>query len=66
MILAKPITAFLLQRGAFDSASTDLVVGGARLLRLALFAHSGIEIVSRGFYALGEHGRRSRSPWCRW
>lgn len=54
MILAKPITAFLLRSGAFSSASTDLVVSALVFYALALFAHSGIEIVSRGFYALSD------------
>jgi putative peptidoglycan lipid II flippase len=54
MILAKPITAFLLQSGAFDESSTDLVAGALLLYALALFAHSGIEILSRGFYALSD------------
>ena len=54
MILAKPITDFLLRSGAFGSSSTDLVVGALVLYALALFAHSGIEILSRGFYALSD------------
>jgi putative peptidoglycan lipid II flippase len=54
MILAKPITAFLLQSGAFDGSSTDLVAGALLLYALALFAHGGIEILSRGFYALSD------------
>ena len=54
MILAKPITAFLLRSGAFDSSSTDLVVGALVFYAAALFAHAGIEIVSRGYYALSD------------
>ena len=53
-ILARPITAFLLRSGAFDSSSTSLVVGALALYSVALFAHSGIEILSRGFYALSD------------
>ncbi len=54
MVLAKPLTAFLLQGGAFGSSSTDLVVGALVLYAVALFAHSGIEILSRGFYAMSD------------
>jgi putative peptidoglycan lipid II flippase len=54
MVLAKPLTAFLLRSGAFGSASTDLVVGALVFYAIALFAHSGIEILSRGFYALSD------------
>jgi putative peptidoglycan lipid II flippase len=54
MVLARPITAFLLRSGAFNSASTDLVVGAVVFYSLALFAHAGIEILSRGYYALSD------------
>jgi putative peptidoglycan lipid II flippase len=54
MILAKPITAFLLRSGAFNSASTDLVVGAVVFYSLGLFAHAGIEILSRGYYAMSD------------
>jgi putative peptidoglycan lipid II flippase len=54
MILAKPMTAFLLRSGAFGSASTDLVVAALVFYAVALFAHSGIEILSRGYYAMSD------------
>lgn len=54
VILARPITAFLLRSGAFDATSTDLVVAALALYAIALFAHAGIEILSRGFYALSD------------
>jgi len=54
MILAAPLTAFLLRSGAFDASSSDLVVGALVFYALGLFAHSGIEILSRGFYALAD------------
>lgn len=54
MVLAKPITAFLLRSGAFNSTSTDLVVGAVVFYSLALFAHAGIEILSRGYYAMSD------------
>ena len=52
MLLARPTTSFLLQSGAFDDASVDLVVGALVFYSVGLAAHSGIEILSRGFYAL--------------
>jgi putative peptidoglycan lipid II flippase len=54
MILAKPTTAFLLRSGAFGADSEDLVVKALVFYAIALFAHSGIEILSRGFYALSD------------
>ncbi|MBI2723940.1 MAG: murein biosynthesis integral membrane protein MurJ [Chloroflexi bacterium] len=54
MVLAKPITAFLLRSGSFDAASTDLVVSALVFYSIALFAHAGIEILSRGYYALSD------------
>jgi putative peptidoglycan lipid II flippase len=54
MILARPITAFLLRSGSFDEASTDLVVSALIFYSIGLFAHSGIEILSRGYYALSD------------
>ena len=60
MILALPITAFLLRGGAFDLDVDGPRRRRARVLRLALFAHSGIEILSRGFYAHERHAHARR------
>ena len=54
MLLARPLVVVLLQRGAFGSASTDLTSQALFFYALALFAHNGIEILSRGFYALSD------------
>jgi putative peptidoglycan lipid II flippase len=54
MILAQPITSFLLRSGAFDESSTDLVTAALIFYAAGLFAHAGIEILSRGFYALSD------------
>jgi putative peptidoglycan lipid II flippase len=54
MVLAQPLTAFLLRSGAFDADSSDLVATALVFYALGLFAHSGIEILSRGFYALSD------------
>ena len=53
-LLAKPLVVVLLQRGAFDVASSGLTAQALVFYAPALFAHSGIEILSRGFYALGD------------
>jgi putative peptidoglycan lipid II flippase len=54
MLLAKPLTVVLLQRGAFDVESSHLTSQALLFYAAALFAHSGIEILSRGFYVLGD------------
>jgi putative peptidoglycan lipid II flippase len=54
MLLAKPHVVVLLQHGAFDASSTEATAQALLFYALALFAHSGIEILSRGFYALGD------------
>jgi putative peptidoglycan lipid II flippase len=54
MVVAAPLTALLLRSGSFGAASSELVVGALVLYALGLFAHSGIEILSRGFYALAD------------
>ena len=54
MILSEPLVTFLFQRGAFTAASTDITVSALVFYSLGLFALGGIEILSRGFYALGD------------
>ncbi len=54
MILGKPLITFLFERGAFTAASTDVTVAALLFYAIGLSAHSGIEILSRGFYALGD------------
>jgi putative peptidoglycan lipid II flippase len=54
IILATPGTRVLLERGAFDEESTRLVVAALVLYALGIAAHSGIEILSRGFYAVAD------------
>jgi putative peptidoglycan lipid II flippase len=52
-LLAEPVVVVLLQRGAFDAESTRVTAQALTFYAPALFAHSAIEILSRGFYALG-------------
>ncbi len=54
VVLAAPTVRVLLQRGAFDAGSSELVAGVVAVYAVAVFAHAGIEIVSRGFYALSD------------
>jgi len=54
MLLAEPAVRLLLQRGAFDASSTELVVDALVIYGLGVWAHASIEIVSRGFYALSD------------
>ncbi|MEI6666321.1 MAG: murein biosynthesis integral membrane protein MurJ [Chloroflexota bacterium] len=54
MLLAWPVVRITLQRGAFDGHSTDLVAAAVIWYAIAVFAHSGIEILSRGFYAVAD------------
>lgn len=53
-LLAQPAVQLMLQRGAFTERSTDLVVGALIWYALAVFAHAGVEILSRGFYAVAD------------
>ncbi len=52
-VLSEPLVVVLLQRGAFDIESTRVTAQALLFYAPALVAHSGIEILSRGFYALG-------------
>ncbi|RLT28328.1 MAG: murein biosynthesis integral membrane protein MurJ [Chloroflexi bacterium] len=54
MLLAWPVVRITLQRGAFDGHSTDLVAAAVIWYSIAVFAHSGTEILSRGFYAVAD------------
>jgi len=51
LVLGRPLTALLFQRGAFDAATTDRVYAALRFFALGLVAHSALEVVSRLFYA---------------
>ncbi|MGE0228958.1 MAG: murein biosynthesis integral membrane protein MurJ [Dehalococcoidia bacterium] len=53
-LLAEPAVRLAFERGAFDAASSDLVWPALVIYGLAVFAHAGIEIASRGYYALSD------------
>ncbi len=49
--LGRPLTTLLLQRGAFDAATTDRVSLTLQFFALGLIFHSALEVISRLFYA---------------
>jgi len=51
LVLGRPLTALLFQRGAFDASTTDRVVWALQFFAVGLVAHSALEVVSRLFYA---------------
>ncbi|RLT35833.1 MAG: murein biosynthesis integral membrane protein MurJ [Chloroflexi bacterium] len=53
-VLAEPTVRLLFERGAFDARSTSLVSAALVWYAFAVFAHAGIEILSRGFYAVAD------------
>ena len=54
ILLREPLVRALLEHGAFDATATGLVADALLFYALALAAHTSIEILSRGFYALGD------------
>ena len=53
-ILARPAIQILLERGEFDARSTDMVVDALVFYAAGIAAMGGVEILSRGFYALSD------------
>jgi putative peptidoglycan lipid II flippase len=58
ILLREPLVSLLLQRGEFTAAATDITASALLFYSIGLFAHSALEILSRGFYAL----RDTRTP----
>jgi putative peptidoglycan lipid II flippase len=54
MLLSEPVVTVLLERGAFTEASTEITHAALLYYAIGLAAHGAIEILSRGFYALGD------------
>src|SRR5690606_15828305 len=54
MIFAQPSTRPLLERGVFDAASTEMVADALVFYAAGIAAMAGVEILSRGFYALSD------------
>lgn len=53
-VLARPAIQILLERGAFDARSTDMVVDALTFYAIGIAAQASVEILSRGFYALSD------------
>jgi putative peptidoglycan lipid II flippase len=53
-ILAEPVTALLFERGEFTAFDTELTAGAVMFYSFGMIAQAGVEIHSRGFYALGD------------
>ncbi len=51
-VLGQPFVVLLFQRGEFDARSTAETAFALQFYAVALFAHSGLEIVTRAFYAM--------------
>ena len=51
IVLGRPLTALLFQRGAFDATTTNRVYLALQFFAVGLVAHSALEVVSRLFYA---------------
>jgi putative peptidoglycan lipid II flippase len=52
IVLRERVVQLILQRGAFDAASTQAVAFTLQFYALGLVAHSVLEILARAFYAL--------------
>lgn len=52
MLLARPIIQILLQRGAFTEQSTNMTLVALEFFAVGLFAHAGLETITRAFYAM--------------
>lgn len=53
-LLREPVTRILLERGEFTPADTAMAAGAVGWYCLGIVPQAGVEIHSRGFYALGD------------
>jgi len=51
-LLAAPFVSVLFERGEFNAQSTAETAGALQFFSIGLFAHSGLEILTRAFYAM--------------
>ena len=54
ILLREPLVRLVLERNAFDAAAAELVAAALLFYGIGVFAHAAIEVLSRGFYALGD------------
>lgn len=52
MLLTRPLLQVLLQRGAFTAESTEMTLTALEWFAVGLFAHAGLETITRAFYAM--------------
>lgn len=52
VMLARPMIQILFQRGAFTAESTDMTLLALQMFAIGLFAHAGLETITRAFYAM--------------
>lgn len=52
MLLARPIIQLLLQRGQFTAQSTEMTYVALEFFAVGLFAHAGLETLTRAYYAM--------------
>ncbi|MBI4675885.1 MAG: murein biosynthesis integral membrane protein MurJ [Chloroflexi bacterium] len=52
MLLARPIIQLVLEHGAFTAESTEMTLTALELFAVGLFAHAGLETITRAFYAM--------------
>jgi putative peptidoglycan lipid II flippase len=57
IVLGEPLIRLLFQRGEFNAQSTSEVAFALQLFAVGLVAHSVLEVVTRGFYALKDTTR---------
>jgi putative peptidoglycan lipid II flippase len=51
LVVGRPLTALLFERGEFNADTTDRVYWALQFLAVGLVSHSALEVVSRLFYA---------------
>ncbi len=52
IMLGRPLVQILFMRGRFDAQAVEMVVWALNWYAIGLAAHSGLEIITRAFYAL--------------
>ncbi len=57
IVLGQPLITLLFQRGRFDAQDTSEVAFALACFSVGLVAHSVLEVVTRGFYALKDTAR---------
>jgi len=51
VMLGRPLTRLMFERGSFDAASTQAVMGALQFYAVGLASHAALEVVARTFFA---------------